>query len=144
MNWAKSCWMSCIPSVPRANFEGARVPTLFSKKNPRHHLWRAGRKFSYHTSQAAERLSAFCSGTLLLLFGVVHQGAVHEALDILPALKDRNSSYETRMSARENDFCRVDVALVRGATSEASPLPHSETLQPFRAAAAIARRTGLG
>jgi len=36
--------------------------------------------------------------------------------DILPTLKDGDSSCETRMSARENDVCRIDVALMLRAT----------------------------
>lgn len=65
-------------------------------------------------------------------------------IDVLPALKDRDSSCETRTSAGEDVLCCVDVAVVLRAAVTACPSSYSETCDTFRPCAASAARAGLG
>ena len=60
-------------------------------------------------------------------------GCVYK-IDILPALKDRDSYCKTAMSRRENVLGSIDVAVVFRATIAASPLSYSQTCSTFRTA----------
>jgi len=68
-----------------------------------------------------------------------------DCVDILPALKGRDSSCETLKSERENVLRRVDIAVVSH-TALTHPFSYSKTCSTFRTAGGddSAARTGLG
>lgn len=67
-------------------------------------------------------------------------------VDILPFLKEGDSSSETLMPERKNVPGRVEVAGVRGTTLAAGPFPYSERSPTFRTAGGNnpAARAALG
>ena len=71
---------------------------------------------------------------------------VLHSLDILPALKDGDSSCETAMSCRENVPCCICVAVVFRPAIAARPFSYSQTRPTFRTAGgdSPAARASLG
>lgn len=67
-------------------------------------------------------------------------------VDILPALKNRDSSFETAMSRRSNVPGSIDITVMFSTAIATRPLPHSQTNSTFRTAGGYCptARTGLG
>ena len=79
--------------------------------------------------------------TILTAIRILHLG-----FDILPALKDGDSSFETAMPRRENVLSRIDIAVVALTTRPADPFSYSKSCPTLRTTAAYtaAARAGLG
>lgn len=68
------------------------------------------------------------------------------AVDILPSLKEGDSSCETAMPSRENVTGCIDISVMQRATVGTTPFPYSKTCPTFRTVGgkASATRARLG
>ena len=68
------------------------------------------------------------------------------SIDILLALKNEDSSYETAMPSRENVPSCIDISVVQRATLGTNPFSYSKSCSTFRTVDrnTAATRTGLG